>query len=118
MFLRLHLFEPSTVSYSLVLVSVLGSAGDLIDPDSISNSVTSSGSGQQITFSGINANNDTAVVRVSYTITITDPVNRDKTLRAGRMLKVTGSKTSSYMYGTAYDHKEITLGVPALIFKS
>jgi len=103
-------------NFTIAVIEAAGggslSAGDLIDPDSISNSVTSSGSGQQITFSGINANNDTAVVRVSYTITITDPVNRDKTLRAGRMLKVTGSKTSSYMYGTAYDHKEITLGVP------
>ena len=89
------------------------SAGDLVDPDTLTNSVSPSGSGQQITFSGINANNSGATVKVSYTVTITDPVNRTKTLRSGRMLKVgTSSATNTVFYGTAYDNKEITLGVP------
>jgi hypothetical protein len=89
------------------------SAGDLIDPDTLTANNQPSGSGQQLTFSGINANNSGATVKVSYTVIITDPVNRTKTLREGRMLKVgTSSAGNTVFYGTAYDNKEITLGVP------
>ena len=84
--------------------------GDLIDPDTLTASTAVSGSGQQITFSGIDANNDGATVRVSYTVQITDPVNRNKTLRNARLLKVSENSGGNF-YGCAYNNKEISLGV-------
>ena len=84
--------------------------GDLIDPDTLTASTAVSGSGQQITFSGINANNDGATVRVSYTVQITDPVNRNKTLRQARLLKVSENSAGNF-YGCGYNNKEISLGV-------
>jgi len=84
--------------------------GDIIDPDTLTTSTAVAGSGQQITFSGINANNDGATVRVSYTVQITDPVNRNKTLRSARLLKVSEKSVGNF-YGCGYDNKEISLGV-------
>ena len=85
--------------------------GDLIDPETLGNpSPTTAGSGQQITFSGIDSSNNGATVRVSYTVQITDPVNRNKTLRPARLLKVSENSTGNF-YGCGYDNKEISLGV-------
>jgi len=48
---------------------------------------------------------------VSYAVNLDAPVNRDKTLNRSRCSIVTAAKSSSVDYGTAYDHKDITLGV-------
>jgi len=87
------------------------SAGDLINIEDLSSSTTSSGSGQQLNVSGL-SNDDGAVIKATFTVTITDPVNRDKTLRKARCLKVGSARSANGFYGTAYDDKEITLGVP------
>ena len=87
------------------------SAGDLINIEDLTTSVSSSGTGQQLNVSGL-SNDDGAIIKATFTVTITDPVNRDKTLRKARCLKVGSARTSNGFYGTAYDDKEITLGVP------
>jgi hypothetical protein len=85
--------------------------GALLNVEDFSGSAVSSGSGQSLTLSGI-SNNEDAVLKVTYTVTITDPINRDKTLRSARVLKVGSARSANGFFGTAYDDKEITLGVP------
>jgi len=96
--------------------------GDLLNIEDYadSNDITSSGSGQTIAISGFHADDNGARLKITYTLTITDPVNRDKTLRQSRVLQVSGNRAaaSPYVgfYGTAFGDKDITLGV-ADVFK-
>ena len=60
-----------------------------------------------------NANDQGAIVRASYTVTITNPIKKSKELRESRAVKY--SKNNAHgdnpRYGTAYDNKELSLGV-------
>ena len=85
--------------------------GDILNIEDYTLSVTSSGSGQSISISGFHAHDEGAVLRVTSTQTVTDPVNRDKALRQARVLKVGSARSAGGFYGTAYDDKEISLGV-------
>ena len=89
------------------------SKGDLLNIEDITTAVTGSGggSGQTLTFSGINTNNNDAVLKVTYTANVIDPVSRDKALRSARCLSVESPRTANGFYGTAYDDEEISLGV-------
>jgi len=86
-------------------------AGDLIDIESLTeDSLTSTGSGQVLTMSGL-PNDNGALIRATFTVTITNPSNRQKVLRQARCLKVGSARTAGGYYGTAYDDRDITLGV-------
>ena len=85
--------------------------GDLLNVEDFGGTPQSSGSGQTLTLTGFDSNDNGAVLKVTSTITITDPVNRDKTIRHARLLKVGSSRSSNGHYGTAYDDREISLGV-------
>ena len=87
------------------------SNGDLLNIEDITTAVSPSGSGQQIAFSGINTNNNDAVLKVTYTVNVQDPVGKSKALRRARCLGVEGARTDNGFYGTAYDDEEISLGV-------
>jgi len=85
------------------------SAGDVLDI----NDFNPQASGQNLTIDGFNTNNNDAILKISFTVKIETPVNRDKTRRASRLLKVGAKRASGNIhYGTCYDDKEITLGVP------
>lgn len=86
--------------------------GDILNVEDYTGTATSSGSGQSLTLSGFDSADNGAVLKVTYTLTITDPVNRDKTLRSARLLKVGSARSANGFFGTAYDDREITLGVP------
>ena len=86
-------------------------AGDVLDIEDFTTNVTSSGSNQTLTFSGINANNNDAIIKITFTANITDPVSRSKTLRSARCLQVGSARSANGFYGTAYDDDEISLGV-------
>jgi len=85
--------------------------GDLLNVEDFGGSPQSSGSGQTLTLTGFDSADNGAVLRVTSTITITDPVNRDKTIRPARLLKVGSARSAGGKYGTAYDDREISLGV-------
>jgi hypothetical protein len=88
-------------------------AGDVLDIEDFTTNVTTSGSNQTLTFSGINTNNNDAVLKVTFTANIVDPVARTKNLRNARCLQVSKERTHADgpFFGTAYDDEEITLGV-------
>ena len=86
-------------------------AGDVLDIEDFTTNVTTSGSNQTLTFSGINTNNNDAVIKITFTANITDPVARTKTLRSARCLQVGNARSANGFYGTAYDDTEISLGV-------
>ena len=85
--------------------------GSILNIEDYTLSVTSSGSGQALSISGFHAHDEGAVLRITSTQTVTDPVNRDKALRQARVLKVGSARSSNGFYGTAYDDKDISLGV-------
>ena len=65
-----------------------------------------------LTIGGFHSDDNDAVLKVTYTVDINSPVNRDKTLHKNRCLKISGNDTSGNgFYGTNYDNKEISLGV-------
>ena len=80
-------------------------AGDLLNIENLSPNVT----GNQLTCTL--ANNSGAVLKVTSTVLLTSPSSRSKTLNKSRLLKVTQPRSANGYYGTAYDDKEITLGV-------
>ena len=85
--------------------------GENLDIESLTTSVSSAGSAQQLTVSGINSADNGALIKATFTVTITNPTNRDKTLRKARCLKVGNSRASGGFYGTCYDDRDISLGV-------
>jgi len=87
--------------------------GDLLNIEDFadSNDISTSGSNQTLTIDGFNSNDNDAVLKVTYTANITDPVARNKTLRSARVLGVESARTANGYYGTAYDDEEISLGV-------
>ena len=82
-------------------------AGDLLNVEDYSKTP---GSGT-LTIGNFHADDENAVLKVTYTVDINTPVNRDKTLHKNRCLKVSSNSSTSNFYGTNYDDKEITLGV-------
>ena len=64
-----------------------------------------------LTISGFHANDNNAVLKVTYTVDINTPQNRDKTLHKNRCLKIGTASGNNGFYGTNYDDKEISLGV-------
>ena len=97
----------NTDNFSIAVVDASGTydEGDLIDIEQLSPTV----SGQTLTCS-ISGNNG-AKLKVTSTVLITDPLSRTKTLRQSRLLKVGSDRSANGFYGTAYDDREITLGV-------
>lgn len=90
--------------------------GDVLNIEDFTTNVTSSGSGQSIAISGFDAADDGAILKITFTVDINSPVNRDKTLRKSRVLKVGNSRSTGGFYGTCYDDRDISLGV-ADVFK-
>ena len=68
-------------------------------------------SGNNLEFSGFPTADNGAILKVTFTVDINTPVNRDKTLRQARCLSVVNSRSTGGFYGTCYDDKEISLGV-------
>ena len=65
-----------------------------------------------LTIGGFSSDDNDAVLKVTFTVDINTPVNRDKTLNKNRCLKVSGKDSlGNGFYGTNYDNKEISLGV-------
>ena len=89
------------------------SDGDMIDVvNNLSGSpYTEAISGNNLTFSGFPAADNGAVIKVTYTVDINSPVNRDKNLHQSRCLSVVNSRATGGFYGTCYDDPTITLGV-------
>ena len=84
--------------------------GDLLNIEDFTGDPTSDGgTGQTLTKSI--ANNDGAKLKVTFTVNRTNPNSRNKTLRQSRLLGVESARSAGGFYGTAYDDKEITLGV-------
>jgi hypothetical protein len=73
-------------------------------------------SGNNLEFSGFPTADDGAILKVTFTVDINSPVNRDKSLKQARCLSVVNSRTTGGFYGTCYNDKEISLGV-ADVFK-
>ena len=88
--------------------------GDVLDPRDFFTSL--SGDSTTLSFGSLNTANNGAIIKVSYTVNIGSPVQRDKTLREGKMLKVGSSSANNSFYGTGYNDKEISLGL-ADVFK-
>lgn len=114
--------DPSAFMISVISAgsggSPLLSAGDVLDvtDPSWTKSVTtgSGGVGEKVTFSSgsnINADDNNAQLLITYTIDYTDQSRRSKTIRQARCLSVESSNADGVFYGTAYDHKDISLGV-------
>jgi len=98
--------------------SPLLAAGDVIDltDPSWTKSVTTGGGGvgEKVTVSSgsnINADDNNAQLLVTYTVDYTNQTRRSKTLREARCLSFESSNSSGVFYGTAYDHKDLCLGV-------
>ena len=113
-------FDSITADNFIVAVVEEQSGGNLLNGDiidvhdntnNITTSITTSGSQQTLTISGFDAADDGAILKVTYTVDINSPVNRDKNLKSARVLKVGSARSAGGFYGTAYDDKEITLGV-------
>ena len=87
--------------------------GDLLDIEDFadSNDISTSGSNQTLTIDGFNSNDNGAILKVTFTANLTDPVARSKTLRSARCLGVESGRVANGFYGTAYDDEEISLGV-------
>ena len=87
--------------------------GDLLNIEDFcdSNDISTSGSNQTLDIDGFNTNDNGAVIKITYTANITDPVARSKNLRSARCLAVESARSANGFYGTAYDDEEITLGV-------
>ena len=83
--------------------------GDVLDPRDYFTSL--SGTSDTITFGNMGTANNGAIVKISYTVNIGSPTNRDKTLRTGRMVEVSKSRSTGGFYGACYDDREISLGV-------
>ena len=106
----------STDSRTGLTITVIDSAsnlseGDVLDPTSPSVDVSLSGNTLTISGSAITSSDNGAKVLVSYTVQKTNPNRNTKTLRQARCLSVEGLASDSVEYGTAYDHKDISLGV-------
>ena len=85
-------------------------AGDVINVEDLSPSVAVSGSAETLTLT-VPAGNTGAKVDITYTVLITAPTARGKSLSQARCLKVGSARSANGFYGTAYDDKDITLGV-------
>jgi preprotein translocase subunit YajC len=85
-------------------------AGALINVEDLNPSVGVSGNAEVLTLT-LTGNNG-AFVDVTYTVTKTSSVvSRGKSLSKARVLKVSKPRSDNGFYGTAYDDKDITLGV-------
>ena len=91
--------------------------GDLIDlTDPLWNkSVTTGGGGigekLTVTGGGLNADDNNAQLLITYTVDVTSQTKRSKTIREARCLSFESPNSSGVFYGTAYDHKDLSLGV-------
>lgn len=106
----------STDSRTGLTITVIDAAsnlseGDVLDPTSPSVSVSVSGNTLTISGTAITASDNGAKVLVSYTVQKTNPNRNTKTLRQSRCLSVESLSSTGVEYGTAYDHKDISLGV-------
>ena len=87
--------------------------GDVLDINNFASAsdITTSGSNQTLTIGGFHADDETAVIKVTYTATLSAPSNRTKSLSKARVLSVESARSANGFYGTAYDDAEISLGV-------
>lgn len=90
-------------------------AGDIIDLTDPtwgkSYATGAGGTGQSLTVSGFDSGDNSVQLLVSYTVAYSSQSRRSKTLRAARCISVESSNASGVFYGTAYDHRDISLGV-------
>ena len=118
-------FEPvnnDNYQFSVVKQSTSGSrtitSGELLLPtdtthsDNPSGNLSISGTSSKTVTVG-DANDAGAIIRASWTVSISNPVAKTKALREFRAIRYSKSDSHSDnpFYGTAYDHKEISLGV-------
>ena len=85
---------------------------DTAHSDNPSGNLSISGTTSKTVVVGASADNG-AVIRASWTVSVTNPVAKTKTLREYRAVRYSKSDAHSDnpFYGTAYDHKELSLGV-------
>lgn len=113
--------DPSAFTVA-VLTQQTGdlSAGDVIDltDPTWTKSVTTGtgGVGEKLTVSGFVSGDNNVQLLISYTVDFTDQTRRSKTIHKSRCLSVESPSSAGVFYGTAYDHKDISLGV-ADVFK-
>lgn len=117
--------DQNTDNFSIAVVDISGasnptfSKGDLLDIESYKDAnPATNGSGQSITLGDFGSANDGVVLRITYSVLVTTPNRKSKTLHKGRALKITGKRSAGYsgVYTSAMDDQEITLGV-ADVFK-
>ena len=99
-------------------IAVVDGAGTLNDGDVLDISsyggltpVASGTNGQQLNITGFDSTDNGAVLKVTFTVINNAPENRDKSLKEGRMLKVSKPRSEGGHYGTCYDDAEISLGI-------
>ena len=85
--------------------------GDVLDIENFGGAITTSGSNQTLTLSGFHNDDTDAVIKITYTATLSSPVARNKSLSKSRVLGVESPRSANGFYGTAYDDAEISLGV-------
>ena len=90
---------------------------DTAHSDNPSGNLSISGTSSKTVVVGASADNG-AVIRASWTVSVANPVAKTKALREFRAVRYSKSDSHSDnpFYGTAYDHKELSLGV-ADVFK-
>ena len=104
--------DPNTDDLTIAVIEAgsgvsAKAVGDLLN---VEDYTKTPGSGT-LTIGGFDADDENAVLKVTYTVDINTPVNRDKTLNKNRCLKVSSKSGYNGFYGTNYDDKEISLGV-------
>ena len=87
--------------------------GDMIDVvNNLSGApFTDTINGNNLEISGFQSADNGTILKVTYTVDINSPVNRDKSLKQARCLSVVNSRATGGFYGTCYNDRDITLGV-------
>ena len=107
-------FNSRTTDNFAISVREAGSSGytvgQVLNIEDLSPSVAVIGNGEKLTLTLSNSTG--AIVDVTYTVTKSSGVtSRSKSLSQARVLKVGSPRSAGGFYGTAYDDKDITLGV-------
>ena len=69
-------------------------------------------SAMAVTIGATNGSDDAAEILVSYTVVIKNPTIKQKNLQIHRSIKFGSANSANKAYGLAYDHKDLSLGVP------
>tara|TARA_Y100001978_G_scaffold203510_1_gene230267 strand:- start:18840 stop:25616 length:6777 start_codon:yes stop_codon:yes gene_type:complete len=87
------------------------SAGQVLYPADISSHPTDVNSAMTVPI-GSGSDDDEAEILVSYTVIKKDPAVRNKDLKVSRSVRFASANSDGKRYGLAFDHKDLSLGVP------